>query len=271
MSGNQNPRINVQSILLRHALIHRLFGDRFDDVMEAELRLAVELNEAIRTRAIELGVTMKSYLNPKRAAAVRQVDEVLGGRDTQFAARWADLLGGEQAKPIKVLEFACGSANDYRAFVEYGLAPFLDYSGVDLTEKNILNARSRFPGVTFQVGSILDLPFSDGAFDVVIASDIFEHLPIDDMVRALGQAERLAGHAVVLTFFSMADIPDHVVSPTGVYHWNRLSRSKVEALLDQRFESVVVTHINALLVERYAYPHSFNDNAWTIVASRTAR
>lgn len=268
VSGYQNPRINVQSILVRHFFIRRLFGDEFDELMEEEIRFALKLNETLRIRAHELGVTMGSFIDPVRHADVRRVDKVIDGRDTEFADRWAAALADRRAVPLSVLEFACGSANDYRAFVDHGLARFLDYRGVDLTAKNIANARRRFPGVHFEVGDVVSLPYPDGAFDCVIASDLFEHLALDDMERALDEAGRLARRAVILSFFNMSDIPDHRVRPKGAYHWNRLSRTRVEAQLRRRLPSVTATPIATWLAERYDYPHSYNRHAWTIVAER---
>lgn len=268
VSGYQNPAINVQSILLRHYLIRRLFGEAFDDVMEEEIRLAIELNEMLRTRARDLGVTMAPYTDPFRHAQVTRVEGAIAGRDTVFAGRWAAILADRQAEAIPVLEFACGSANDYRAFADQGLARFLDYTGVDLTAKNIANARRRFPGIRFEVGDVVSLPYADGAFDCVIASDVFEHLPLEGMERALDEAARLAREAVVLSFFSMADIPDHIVRPKGAYHVNRLSRARVEARLRERFPVVTATPIAPWLAERYGYPHSYNRNAWTVIAER---
>jgi SAM-dependent methyltransferase len=267
-SGFQNPRINVQSILVRHFLVRRLFGGEFEQLMEEEVRFALELNEVLRVRAVELGVTMGSFIDPLRHADVKRVDAAIQGRDTEFVDRWAAALADRLVQPLTVLEFACGSANDYRAFVDYGLARFLQYRGVDLTAKNIANARRRFPGVEFEVADVVDLPYPDGAIDCVIASDLFEHLAPADMERALDEAGRLARRAVVLTFFNMADIPDHVVRPKGAYHWNRLSRTRVEARLAGRFPSVTTTPIATWLAERYDYPHSYNRNAWTIVAER---
>jgi SAM-dependent methyltransferase len=268
VSGYQNPRINVQSILVRHFLIRRLFGDEFEAVMDEELRFAVERNETLRRAALDLGVTMGAFINPERYANVRRVDASIEGRDTVFVERWVGLLGGREAERLQVLEFACGSANDYRAFVEYGLGQFLDYRGVDLTAKNIENARRRFPGVEFVVGDVVSLPYPDGAFDCVIASDLFEHLAIKDMERALDAASRLARRALCLSFFSMADRPDHAVRPKASYYVNTLSRSRVEERLRVRYPAITATPIATMLADRFDYRHTYNPKAWTLVAER---
>jgi len=44
VQGVEDPRINVQSILSRHFLIERLFGNRFAAVAEAEMQFALTMN-----------------------------------------------------------------------------------------------------------------------------------------------------------------------------------------------------------------------------------
>jgi len=266
VSGYQNPRINVQSILLRHFLIARIGGTGSDDLAEGELRLAVELNEVLRLRAAELGVTMGSFLNPAKQAAVRRADESIADREHAFAERWMEALGGIRAKPISVLELACGSANDYRAFVEFGLASHLDYRGIDLTEKNVMNARRRFPDVPFEVGDVRSLRYGDREFDYVIASDVFEHLSLDGMELALDEAMRVTRRGLALTFFNMGEAPHHEVRPTRLYHWNRLSRPRIEERVRAQFESVRVVPVAAWLRERYGYAHSYNRHAYSLFA-----
>ena len=266
VSGFQNPRINVQSILVRHFLISKLFGAQWDQMAEDELRFAVELNEVVRRRASELGVTMGSYLDPAKHAGVQRVDEVIADRQTSFEARWRAELSGRTAMSLSVLEFACGSANDYRAFADYGLARLLDYTGVDLTPKNIENALRRFSDARFEVGNILDLPYADGSFDLVIASDIFEHLAPDAMERALDEACRLARRGVALSFFNMSRAPDHLVQRRRAYHWNRLSAQRIEERLRRHFPTVTTIAVAAWLQDRFDYPHSYNRGAYTIFA-----
>lgn len=270
VSGYQNPRINLQSILLRHFLIERAIGPGFGEERAAEIRMAVELNETLRLRAAELGVTMGSFLNPTKQAAVRRVDEAIEDRELESVERWRAALPEPPDDRVAVLELACGSANDYRAFVECGLAAHLDYRGIDLTEKNVENARRRFPGVAFEVGDVRDVKHPDGTFDYVIASDVFEHLSLDGMERALGEAMRLARRGLALTFFNMGESADHEDRPTKLYHWNRLSRPRIEARLRERFDVVRVVPIARWLSEEHGYAHSYNPHACSIFAERSA-
>ena len=268
--GWQNPRINVQSILIRHALIRRLFGEVAGDaeLMRGELAFAVELNETLRLEAVRTNTRVKAFFNPNRLARVREVGRVIADREFEFRDRWRAALAERTAEPLQVLELACGSANDYRAFADYGIAPFLDYAGVDLNPKNIANARRRFPDVSFTVGSAMDLKQRDGSFEIVLASDLLEHLPLDGVDRVIAEASRVARSAVILSFFNMSEIPDHEDRPVAAYHWNRLSRARVEAALAERFARVTVTPIHAWLQREFGYAHTYNKRAFTMIAER---
>lgn len=272
VSGYQNPRINVQSILVRHALIARILGPESVPPMEEEIRWAIELNEVLRHRAAELDVKMGSYRNPVKHAAVRRVDEAIADREHEFLARWRERLERMETDPVRVIELACGSANDYRAFAEAGLGSHLDYLGVDLSEKNIANARRRHPEARFEVGDILDLPYDDRSFDWVIASDIFEHLSPEAMERALGEAMRLSKDGLILTFFNMSEAADHEIRRRRAYHWNTLSRPRIEdRLRGAGFGALFSLKIARWLKRSHGYPHSYNRRAWTIIAERQPR
>ncbi len=271
VTGYQDPRINAQSILARHFFVAKLFGSEFDTLMAEELAFCVEMNEAVRRRAAELGVQMGVFLDPEKYAAVQQVSDVIADRVATFQERWRAALAARTAEPISVLEFACGSANDYRALVDYGLADYIDYTGVDLNEKNIHNAKERFPHVNFEVASILQLPYADRGFDYVLAFDIFEHLSLSSFERALGEAMRTSGKGLVLSFFIMSDAPEHTERPKRNYHWNELSAPTVADFLRTRYSSVQVTHIPTLLREKFGYAHSYNKKAYTIIAEGPRR
>jgi Methylase involved in ubiquinone/menaquinone biosynthesis len=268
VSGYQNPRINAQSIIARHFFVRQLFGSEFDELMQEELKFCVETNEAIRQRAAEMGVTMGAFTNPDKRADVERVCAVIADREQVFEGRWRDALAAKSAEPISVLELACGSANDYRSLASYGIARFLDYSGVDLNDKNIANAKARFDGVNFEVGSILDLPYEDGRFDYVLAFDIFEHLSLSAMEQAMSEAMRLARKGLVFAFFIMTDAPEHNQRPKRNYHWNELSVSKIEEMLRETFPDIQAWHIPTFLKQNFEYGHYYNKKAYTIIAQR---
>jgi SAM-dependent methyltransferase len=271
VSGYQNPRINLQSIIARHFLVRRIFGPDAADLerlMSDEVAFAIELNEELRVTAEKLDVAMGAYLDPEKAEAVRRVEESIADRETAFAERWRDALDGRTGTRLAVLELACGSANDYRAFAEYGFADHLDYLGIDLTPKNIENARRRFPGTRFEVGDITALDAPDASFDYVIAFDIFEHLSPDAIERALDEATRVSRRGLALTFFNMRDIAAHQITQRGVYHWNRLSRSTMEARLRPEFPVIESIRIAPWLSSEHGYTRTYNPHAVTIFAER---
>ncbi len=195
---------------------------------------------------------------------------MIADRETEYRDRWRAELATRSADRLRVLELACGSANDYRAFADYGLAPFLDYAGIDLNPKNIANARRHFPDVTFDIGSALDLEQPDRSVDVVIASDLLEHLPLDGIDRVIAEMSRVARAAAILSFFNMAEISEHEDRPVAAYHWNRLSRAQLLATLSAYFPRVTGYPINAWLKREYDYPHTYNRRAFTMIAERDA-
>ncbi len=266
VSGYQDQRINVQSILARHVLVRALFGSEFDPLMREELAWAVELNDAIRVRAVELGVTMKVTLNPDRYADVQRVTEVIADRVPEFGRRWQDALADRQAPPLSVLEYACGSANDYGAFADYGIARFLSYTGVDLSETNIANARRRFPDVNFRVGSVLSLPEPERSVDYVIGFDIMEHLSLPAMQQAIGTAIRICRRGLYFAFFLMDEVPKHVARPVREYHRNLLSAPQVRQEMARHFETVQLIHIADMLKDRFGYPHSHSRRTYSLLA-----
>lgn len=270
VSGYQDPRINVPSILARHTLVRAIFGSEFDPLMREELAWAVELNEAIRVRAAELGVKIKPTLDPDHLADVQRVSEVIADRVPEFGGRWRDTLAGRQAAPLSVLEYACGSANDYSAFADYGIARFLDYTGVDLNETNIANARRKFPDVNFRLGSVLDLPEQDRSVDYVIGFDIMEHLSLPAMQHAMDAAVRICRRGLYFAFFRMDEVPGHVDNPRGDYHFNLLSAPLVRQDMAGRFGTAELIRIADLLKDEFGYEHSYNRKAYALITENPA-
>lgn len=273
VSGYQDPRVNIQSILGRHTLVRALFGTAFESLMRDELEFAVELNEEMRVRARELGVSLGVTMDADRRAGMQRAMEPIDAKASTYAIRWRQALDdrarrGRAPRRLRVLELACGSANDYRALVDYGIAQFLNYTGIDLNPKNIANAKEHFPDVDFREGSILSLPMADRSVDYVLAFDIFEHLSLKAMHRALAEAVRVCRRGMYIAFFRMSEKPEHVEQPRGRYHYNTLSAPKIRAFLEERYAAVQIISIDRYLKQQFAYGHTNNRMAYSVVAEK---
>ena len=245
VSGIQDPRSNLQSILTRHFFIRQLFGSQFEQLQEQELLHAMKLNS----------------------------DPASEEQKSEFQRRWRAALAPRTAQSVSVLEAACGSANDYRFLDSYGVARFLDYSGFDLSADNIANARDMFPAIAFQRGNVFEIPHQNESIDFVLAFDLFEHLSLEGLEAALEEVCRIARRGLVLNFFNVDDIAEHVPNPVTErrYHWNTLSLKKVTASLAERARAMEVLHIRGMALEKFqshavfdSFLDELNPNLFTI-------
>lgn len=77
------------------------------------------------------------------------------------------------------------------------------------------------PGGTAEtvVGTILDMPYADDAFDVVLASEILEHVPQD--VQAIGELERILAPGGMLAVTVPRWLPERICwALSDQYHAN---------------------------------------------------
>lgn len=296
----EDPRINVQSILTRHFLVRHLFGEQFDDLMEHELRFSLVMNWVLRLlkKPIHLwqlqtvldallrgegnaeGLEIPSYITETFSSLTlpNYICDVLSGWPVEtcdgsipayflstFQAIWQEVLTCEHSQRISVLEPACGSANDFRFIDAYGIGQFLDYTGFDLCEKNIRNARQMFPKSCFKVGNALEIEAEDKAFDYCFVHDLFEHLSIEAMQVAIGQICRVTRRGVCAGFFNMHEDDRHVLRAVGNYHWNRLSVEETKSDFEQYGFIVQVIHIDSFLRSRFDFPDAHNKRAYTFI------
>ena len=298
----EDPRINVQSILTRHFIINQLFGERFDILMEQELRFGLVINWLL--------LLQKKLVKPGRLHAV--LDTLLAGEDeaegleippyisetfdslavpnyicdllcwtpvetaevpipeyliSTFQAIWREVLADERPRNISVLEPACGSANDYRFIESFGIVRLIDYTGFDLCEKNIRNARQMFPDACFEIGNALEIEAEDGAFDYCFVHDLFEHLSIEAMEAAIAEICRITRKDICAGFFNMHDGERHIVRAVGDYHWNNLSMAETKAIFERHASEVQIFHIDTFLRSKLHCGDTHNKGTYTLIVS----
>ncbi len=100
------------------------------------------------------------------------------------AVIWALLRANRIAGPLRLLDAGCGTGRNMIEFGSLGEA-----RGVDFSADAIAFCAQR--GITGAVqGTVEQLPFDDGSFDLLLATDVIEHL--DDDVAALAELRRVA-------------------------------------------------------------------------------
>jgi len=215
------------------------------------------------------GVAVPDYIGDVLVASSAESTRPRIGQPatSTFQALWHQLLEDEQPQGISVLEPGCGSANDYRFLEASGIARLLDYTGFDLCEKNIRNAREMFPDVRFEVGNVLEIDAPEDAFDYCFVHDLFEHLSIEAMELAIAEVCRVTRQGICVGFFNMHDGEQHVVNPVEGYHRNNLSMAKTKAVFERHASAVQVAHIDGFLTSRFGCDTTHNKGAYTFIVS----
>lgn len=119
-----------------------------------------------------LDATLKSEVDPGFSGRARFIFEQL-----------------EASKPQRILDAGCGRGFYTSAAALY---PFIkEIHGIDVNEAYLKKARnaSHDKRINLQKASIYHLPYPNGYFDFIIASEIFEHL--DDDAAALKELQRI--------------------------------------------------------------------------------
>lgn len=95
----------------------------------------------------------------------------------------------------KILDVGCGLG--YMVVVGRGENYKYDIHGVDISEAAIKRA-STVAGKYLKVGNIMDLSYEDNSFELVTCFDIFEHLFIEEIFKAIKEVCRVAEKYVLL-------------------------------------------------------------------------
>jgi SAM-dependent methyltransferase len=160
------------------------------------------------------------------------------------AVLWAMLRRAglpERAGGARVLDAGCGTGRNLAEFGRLGTA-----RGVDPSPQAIAFCRRRGLGEVEEAG-VEALPFGDGAFDLILATDVLEHVERDDV--AAGELRRVAAPGALLV----------VTVPAYRWLWSQHDdshhhlRRYTAAVLRQRLSAagwrpVLLTYFNSLLL-----------------------
>lgn len=110
--------------------------------------------------------------------------------------------------PIKtVLEVGCNIGNKLALLHEMG---YKNLTGVEPLNFAINEGKKRYPFINFKQGTVFDLPFADGSFDLVFTAGVLIHINPDDLSRAMNEIARVSGRWI-LGFEYYAVKPEWVI------------------------------------------------------------
>lgn len=106
----------------------------------------------------------------------------------------------------------------------------------------------------------------NAAFDYSFVHDLFEHLSVAAIERALRELLRVTRREVWFHLFNAADVTCHNVRPVASYHWNLLSIGEVVRVCHEFAPHVEVVSIAELARQKFGFGRYYNPGAHTIVA-----
>lgn len=107
--------------------------------------------------------------------------------------RFLELLAREAglARRTRVLDAGCGFGYVSRFLADH-TDPGAFVVGIDVSDSMLEHARTLSDErLSFVAGSITDMPFPSGAFDLVVSNSVIEHVPVHQRKRALREIVRV--------------------------------------------------------------------------------
>lgn len=139
-------------------------------------------------------------------------------------------------KPLKVksiLDAGCGEGFTMKKLEENGIGQKIE--GIEYEKDAIAFGKKLFPNLTFKQGSIYELPYQDNSIDLVLCTEVLEHLETPE--NAIKEMLRVSKKYLII---SVPNEPLFMLSnflrgknlsrlgndPGHINHWNPLNLKK---------------------------------------------
>jgi 2-polyprenyl-3-methyl-5-hydroxy-6-metoxy-1,4-benzoquinol methylase len=151
--------------------------------------------------------------------------------ETEHLARYRFATGAVGDK--RVLDAGCGWGYGSNILA---LAGATSVVGIDISESVIESARAEAePGVELIVGDILELPYEDGEFDVIVCFEVIEH--VEQQQEVLKELRRVLAIDGVLLISSPNDL---IYGRRNPHHTHQFSLDEFRSTLEERFANVAI-------------------------------
>jgi SAM-dependent methyltransferase len=158
------------------------------------------------------------------------------------------LYAAPLARGRSVLDAACGEGYGSAILAAAGAASVV---GVDVDPETVEHARARH-GIDARRADVADLPFDDGAFELVVSFETIEHVP--DPERALAEMRRVLSPEGTLVV-STPNAAEYLVA--SEFHVREFTPDELESLLRAHFERVELVYQQNWLTSAVLDPVAF--------------
>lgn len=114
---------------------------------------------------------------------------------------------------MKVLDCGCASGSitvGLAKAVEPGQATGIDISGIEIDRAKERAAKDRLTNISFEVGNVYELNFSDNSYDALFSNNVIEHVP--EPSRALQEMKRVLKPGGIIGIRDV-DMSGYLLSP----------------------------------------------------------
>ncbi len=133
-----------------------------------------------------------------------------------------------------VLDAGCGEGFSLYELSAYNIGEKLE--GIDYSKEAISIGKKLFPNLSLKQGSIYNLPYKDNSFDLVLSTEVLEHL--EDPKKALQEILRVSKKHILVSvpnepFFMMSNflrgknVMKFGNDPEHIQHWTIFSFLKL--------------------------------------------
>lgn len=140
------------------------------------------------------------------------------------------------AKPLKaefILDAGCGEGFTIQQLSKGEIGKTIE--GIEYSKDAIAYGKKLFPDLKFRQGSVYELPYKDESFDLVVCTEVLEHL--EDPIKALREMLRVSKKHLIISvpnepFFMISNfLRGKNLSRLGndeghINHWNAHSLKK---------------------------------------------
>lgn len=141
-----------------------------------------------------------------------------------------DFCGNLKDKTI--LDIGCSFGWFEKFALEQGCKEII---GIEPKERDFYHAKKEAPEAIYKEGSVLDIPFVDNYFDLIVMFDVIEHLPKNTEEKAFKEIKRVLGkNGDLIISAPNFNLFSNFFDPVWYFGHRHYSKTKLAKLLENQ-------------------------------------